>query len=71
METKLNDQEVGILREILKKLTIRKRTDELGIQHSMERFVTTSITFKKPDLETLDQVVRKIGLINGINRTDK
>ena len=71
MDIKLNDQEIAILRALLTELTIRKRTGELGIMHGMERFVSTNVTFKKLHLEILDQIVRKIGLTDGMNRTDK
>lgn len=71
MEIKLNAEEVSTLREVLKQLKIRKRTGELGIMHGIDRFVSSNAAFKKQHLELLDQTARKVGLVNGIDRTDK
>lgn len=69
MEAKLNNEEISVLKVVLKQLTIRSRTGELGIIHGMNRFVSTNQTFKKNELEHLDEIAKKIGLANGLGRT--
>ncbi|MDN5204134.1 hypothetical protein QQ008_22265 [Fulvivirgaceae bacterium BMA10] len=71
MEVKLNNEEIEILREVLKQLRIRRRTGELGIIHGVDRFVSANIVFKKPHLELLDGIAQKIGVANGIGKTEK
>ena len=70
MEIKLNPEEVSVLKEVLKHMKIRKRTGELGIMHGSDRFVSTNNAFKKHHLAILDQTAKKIGLTNGVTRTD-
>lgn len=64
----MNNEEISVLKAVLKQLTIRSRTGELGIIHGMDRFVSTHQTFKKNELEHLDQFAQKIGLANGLGR---
>jgi hypothetical protein len=70
MEIKLSKEEASILREVLAHMKIRNRTGELGILHGMERFVSTNVTLKKQHLELLDSAAKRLGLSNGIKRTD-
>ena len=41
MEVKLNEEEAYLLKEVLSRLKVRKRTGELGIMHGADRFVST------------------------------
>jgi hypothetical protein len=70
MEIKLSKEEASILREVLAQMKIRNRTGELGILHGMDRFVSTNVIFKKQHLELFDSAAKKLGLVNGIKRTD-
>ncbi len=71
MEIKLNQSETALLKTILSEIKIKKRTGELGILHGINRFVSTNVVFKKEHIAVLDELARKMGLQNGINKVDK
>jgi hypothetical protein len=58
----LTSDEAKELRIALSTILVRERTGEIGITHGLERFVSTNITRRKPELAHLDAVARKIGL---------
>lgn len=66
-ETKLSDEEIDVLRTVLRVIVVRQRTGELGIKHGMDRFVSTHCTLRKQQRQTLDSVARKIGISDGIS----
>lgn len=70
-EVKLSSDELELLRVAITPLVIKIRTGELGILHGMERFVSTRIRLKKRELDLLDSAAKKLGLNEGIKRTDK
>jgi hypothetical protein len=70
-ELKLSPEEAQVLRKALSALAIRQRTGELGILHGMERFVSTNVSFRRPDLEALDAAARRLGLPDGVRRTQE
>jgi hypothetical protein len=67
----VNSDEALILKEVLKQISIRKRTGELGVLHGTDRFASNHTVFRKQHLEVLDTIARKLGLNSGVNRTDK
>ena len=46
-EIKLSDDEIAVLRVVLRAVVIKSRTGELGIVHGMDRFVSTQQILKK------------------------
>ena len=70
MEIKLNKAESEILKVMLSQIKIKKRTGKIGITHGMNRFVSTNVILKKDHVKTLDDLARKTGLNNGINKVD-
>lgn len=68
METKINSEEVQVLAKLLSQIYIKQRTGEVGIIHGMSRFVSTSFILKKTEQESLNKLVKKIGLTKGINK---
>lgn len=69
-DVKLSSEELQLLRMIISPLVIKSRTGELGISHGMDRFVSSQVILKKKDLELLDSLAKKVGLGNGIKRTN-
>ena len=67
----LSTEEAALLRSVLAPLVIKSRTGEVGILHGMGRFVSTQVILKKRELDTLDEVARKLGLGSGIGRTSQ
>lgn len=70
-DIKLTPDEANALRVALSSLAIRNRTGELGVLHGMDRFVSTNRTLSKTERNSLDQACRKIGLMRGIEITNK
>jgi hypothetical protein len=65
-EIKLSDDEIAVLRVVLRAVVIKSRTGELGIVHGMDRFVSTQQILKKGRRDTLDSVAKKLGIPGGI-----
>jgi hypothetical protein len=70
-ETELSKEESEILKTVLGKLTIKKRTGKIGILHGMDRFVSTHLCLNKKEIEWLASAVAKIGLKSGIKEIEK
>jgi hypothetical protein len=60
--TPLDRDEAEMLRLILSKVVVKKRTGEVGFVHGAERFVSTQVILKKEGRAILDKVARKFGL---------
>ena len=71
MEVKLDAKEIDVLRILLNQVKIKTRTGELGISHGLNRFISTNISLQKSQLEKLDSMAKKIGILNGLERTEK
>lgn len=69
--TILTAEESDVLRAVAGRLSIRKRTGEVGILHGMERFVSTQLCLKKKERQALDSALEKLGLRGGIKETEK
>ena len=68
--TPLDKDEAEMLRAILSKVVVEKRTGQVGILHGADRFVSTQVVLKKDDRALLDKLARKIGL-PGITLVDR
>jgi hypothetical protein len=68
VELKLTPEEATALQRVLQAVAIRERTGEIGVIHGLERFVSTQVTLKRHDLELLDSIARKVGLVQGLRR---
>ncbi len=70
MKQTFDQEEVEILRALLSRLKVRKRTGELGIHHGADRFVGTGMSLRKKELDIADKIASKVGLTSGLNRVD-
>lgn len=68
--TELDGDEAEMLRLILSKVVVEKRTGQIGIVHGADRFVSTHVVLKKDGRALLDRVARKVGL-SGITLVDR
>ena len=59
-----------MLRLILSKVGVEKRTGQIGIEHGAERFVSTQVVLKKDGRVLLDKLARKVGL-PGVTLVDR
>ena len=66
-EITLADEEIEVLRLVLRVLAIKSRTGQVGIVHGADRFVATQQILKKGQRDTLDTVAKKLGLAGGIS----
>jgi len=60
--TSLDPDEAELVRLILSKVVVEKRTGQVGIVHGADRFVSTQLVLKKDGRALLDRVARKLGL---------
>ncbi|MCE7991530.1 MAG: hypothetical protein HEP71_06095 [Roseivirga sp.] len=70
MKTSLDQQETDILRAVLAQLKIKKRTGELGVSHGANRFVSTNLSLRKSELQLIDKIATKVGIVGGLDRVD-
>ncbi|HRH42482.1 MAG TPA: hypothetical protein PKY82_12720 [Pyrinomonadaceae bacterium] len=70
-DVKISSEELELLRVIMSPLVIKSGTGELGINHGMDRFISSQVILKKKDLELLDYLAKKVGLSNGIKRANR
>lgn len=68
--TTLDGDEAEMLRLILSKVVVEKRTGQIGIVHGAGRFVSTQVALKKDGRALLDRLARKVGL-TGIALVDR
>jgi hypothetical protein len=68
--TALDRDEAEMLRLILSKVVVEKRTGQVGIVHGADRFVSTQVVLKKEGRALLDKLARKVGL-SGITLVDR
>lgn len=61
---KLESDEAAVLKAILQRISIRKRTGEVGIIHGAERFVSTQLALKKLERKALESLAAKAGIKN-------
>ena len=66
-EVKLLDSEIDALRLVLRSLSVRDRTGEIGIMHGADRFVSTKVCLKKADRQALNRAAQKLGLSKGVS----
>jgi hypothetical protein len=68
--TSLDADEAELVRLILSKVVVERRTGQIGIVHGADRFVSTQLVLKKDGRALLDQVARKLGL-SGVVLVDR
>lgn len=61
MEARLDDTELNLLKNILSLIVVKQRTGEVGILHGLNRFVSANYCLKKKDINTLKQIIDKLG----------
>lgn len=61
-DVRLSPGEAAALRTALSALVVKTRTGELGIVHGADRFVSTRLIFRRPELDALHAAARKLGL---------
>ena len=60
--TPLDGDEAELLRLILSKVVVEKRTGQIGIVHGAYRFVSTHVVLRKDGRARLDKLARRFGL---------
>ena len=68
--TTLDKDEVEMLRLILSKVAVEKRTGQIGIIHGADPFISTQVVLKKDGRTLLYKLARKIGL-PGVTLVDR
>jgi hypothetical protein len=68
--TTLDRDEAEMLRVILSKVVVEKRTGQIGIMHGAGRFVSTQVVLKQDGRAALDKLARKVGL-PGVTLVDR
>jgi hypothetical protein len=60
--TPLDGDEAEMLRLILSKVVVEKRTGQVGIVYGADRFVSMQLVLKKEGRAILEKLARKVGL---------
>jgi len=68
MKMTLDNQEQELLAAVMQQFVIKTNTGQLGIVHGAERFISTSIVLKKPQLKVLDQIYAKLSTEDEVRR---
>lgn len=67
----LSEREGEQLARILRQVVIQAPTQELGVLHGQERFISLGIALKKDEQQALLQAATKLGLKNGLAMVKK